>query len=336
MSFVRSFVRGPRGATLVVALLVTACSGGGAATAQPSATPPPSTVPTTAAAPTASPSATAAPTASPSPSPSVATGPATLTAPREVEAGAQFEVAWTGPNAPKDYVTIVPAAATEWTSVDPYFYTTNGSPGKLVAPTTAGPFALWYVSGADDAILARLAISVTPFTGDLLAPESVPAGSVVEVSWNGPNGPKDYVTIIAVGAERWTNESYFYTNAGNPGKLVAPIVPGSYEIRYVTGDDKTQARRPITVGEFEITLKAPAKVAKGAPFDVEWTGPNGPSDYITIVPAGSPPGTYASYAYTAAGSPAHIIAPDKAGEYEIWYASDRVAGIFASTKITVE
>ena len=56
---------------------------------------------------------------------------------------------------------------------------------------------------------------------------------------------------------------------------------------------------------------------RGATFQVTWTGPNGPSDYITIVAAGA-------------------TAPAAAGNYEIWYASDRVPGlIFARTNIVV-
>ena len=42
-------------------------------------------------------------------------------------------VAWTGPNAPTDYVTIVPAGASAWTD-ESFFYTSAGSPGTLVAP----------------------------------------------------------------------------------------------------------------------------------------------------------------------------------------------------------
>ena len=38
-----------------------------------------------------------------------------------------------------------------------------------------------------------------------------------------------------------------------------------------------------------------------------------------------PEGAYLDYAYTTEGSPLTITAPDTAGTYEIWYASDRVA-----------
>ena len=304
----------------MVVMLVGACGGAGA----------PSTTPT--AAPTATPVAS---TASPAPSASASAeanatvapgGPATLDAPAEVSGGSAFTVAWTGPQGPSDYVTIVAVGTEKWTN-EPYFNATGGSPGKLMAPTTAGAYELWYVSNADGAILARRPITVTPFEGSLEGPPTVQAGTSFEVAWTGPNGPSDYVTIVALGALKWTNESYFYTSAGSPGPLVAPIAAGDYELWYVTGTDaKTMVRAPIAVTPYTVTLDAPDSVAKGATFQVTWTGPNGPSDYITIVPAGTLNGTYDSYAYTASGSPATLTAPAEAGSYEIRYASDRVAG----------
>ena len=339
---------------VVIALVVAACSA--AAPSQPVDAPPsstaaavaasaspspsPSTAPSASpsvAPPTASPSPTPEPSASASPSPSAgATGPANIIGPASVEAGSGFQVQWTGPNQPGDYVTIVAAGTSAWTD-ESYFYTSAGSPGTLVAPVDAGPHVLWYVSGNDDAILDRVAIAVTPFVGAFAAPGSVVAGTPFQVGWKGPNGPQDYVTIVPKGAKRWTNESYFYTNDGNPGKLVAPIKAGAYQLWYVTGrQSKVKARQNITVSPFTITLDAPDSVAPGADFQVTWTGPNGPSDYITIVPAGSKAGTYASYAYTASGNPVTITAPTTPGAYEIWYASDRVAGTFAKTPIQVK
>ena len=88
-----------------------------------------------------------------SPSPSAgATGPANIIGPASVEAGSGFQVQWTGPNRPTDYVTIVAAGTSAWTD-ESYFYTSAGSPGTLVAPVDAGPHVLWYVSGNDDSIL---------------------------------------------------------------------------------------------------------------------------------------------------------------------------------------
>lgn len=314
-------------AALALVILLSACGSGSQGSSGPSK------------AESASPSSAASAGAS-APAPTAtegATGPANLDAPQEVAAGAKFDVTWTGPRALGDYITIVAATATQWTH-EPYFDTHDAtSPGSLVAPVKDGAYALWYVSGADGTILARRAIRVLPFTGDLGAPDEVMAGSKFEVAWNGPNGLGDYVTIVKVGATKWTNESYFDTSTANPGILVAALEAGAYEIWYVVGvDGSTQARRPITVTPYVVTLAAPDEVAQGAAFQVTWTGPDGPSDYITIVPAGSAAGVYGDYAYTNDGSPATLHAPTTAGNYEIRYQSDRVVNVvFGSRPIKV-
>ena len=321
--------RGRASVTLVtfgfsMALIVVAC-GGGAASPTPLVTP--TRAPT--ATPTSAPAATASPAAIP-------TGPATLDAPDTISGGSPFQVAWTGPNAQGDYVTIVSEGATRWTN-EQFFYTTTGSPGTLTAPTTAGNYELWYVNGADSAVTARRPITVTAFAGTLTGPATVPAGTVFSVAWTGPNGPGDYVTIVAEGATRWTNESYFYTAAGTSGSLTAPLAVGNYELWYVTGaDSKTMARAPIAVEATPVSVVAPIEVDTGAQFEVTWAGPNGPGDYITIVEAGSPEGAYLSYAYTAAGNPASLTAPDTGGAYEVRYVSGQGEVTQASALIAVK
>ena len=326
----RTSARNRLGTGLAVALLVAAC-GGGAVPATPTA------APATVAPPTAPP-VTAAPTVAVSVAPTdAATGPANLDAVSTIEAGKVFQVNWTGPNARGDYVTIVETGATKWTDED-YFYTTIGTPGELTAPSKDGAYELWYVSGADSAVLARRNLTITPFQGSLLGPKTVMADSQFEVAWNGPNGPGDYVTIVKVGATKWTNESYFYTTIGSPGPLLAPLEPGSYELWYVIGQDSTvQSRAPLTVSPAVVTLDAPKNVAKGASFEVTWTGPNGKGDYVTIVPKGAVASAYESYFYTNVGSPGPLKAPDTAGDYEIRYIPGQdVDTIMFSIPIKVE
>jgi Ca-activated chloride channel family protein len=177
---------------------------------------------------------------------------------------------------------------------------------------------------------------VTPFKGELVGPESVAVNTEFQVAWNGPNGPGDYVTIVKVGTAKWTNERYFYTNTGSPGTLLAPLDAGAYELWYLIGSDSTiQARRPITVTAATVTLDAPKSVARGAAFQVTWTGPNGPGDYVTIVKAGAAPGAYESYFYTSAGSPGALNAPDSAGTYQIRYLPGQADVVLATITITV-
>jgi Ca-activated chloride channel family protein len=301
----------PRLVALAFTLLVAACGGGAATpTPAPATVPPATTAPATEA---------AAPTTAPT---NASTGEPSVKGPAQVAVGTTFEVEWTGPNADGDYVTIVAAGATKWTN-EPYFYTENSpSPGQLTASAIAGAYELWYVSGADDAVLAKASITVSAFVGTLDAPNSVEAGTVFEVSWTGPDGSGDYITIAPAGAPAWTNEPYFYTNTGSKGTLQAPIDAGAYEVWYVSGVGNTiQLRRPITVTPYSASVDGPGQAAPGASISIAWTGPKGQDDYITIAPAGSPEGTYSNYCYAYQASPCVINAPDTAGAYEIRYVT---------------
>jgi Ca-activated chloride channel family protein len=76
-------------------------------------------------------------------------------------------------------------------------------------------------------------------------------------------------------------------------------------------------------------------VDAGAEFDVTWEGPDGPGDYLTIAPAGSPEGTYLSYVYTADGNPVTLTAPDQTGDYEVRYVAGQDDTTLAAFDIIV-
>jgi Ca-activated chloride channel family protein len=319
-----------RSAPLAIAVLVAAC-GGGNAPATPTAAP--ATPPAATVAPTTGTPASAEVTSAPT---NASTGEPSVKAPVTVAVGASFQVDWTGPNGDRDYVTIVKAGATKWTT-EPYFYTsTAASPGTLTAPGAAGAYEVWYVRGVDDVVLAKTTVTVSSFAGTVDGPDSVPAGTEFQVAWTGPNGPGDYVTIVKAGTAKWTNEPYFYTSAGAPGTLLAPIEAGQYELWYVSGSgDTLQLRTPITVLPYSASVDGPGQVAKGAPVSIAWTGPTGPGDYITIAPAGSSEGTYLAYCYTNTPSPCIINAPDDAGAYEVRYVTGQ-AKVLATEPLLVK
>ena len=312
-------------APVAVAMGIAACGGGAAAT--PTAVP--TVAPVVTAAPTTAPVSAAAPT-------DASTGAPSVKAAAQVAVGASFEVTWTGPNKEGDYVTIVKAGTAKWTN-EPYFYTTsNPSPGHLTAPGTPGAFEIWYVSGADASVLAKAQLTVSAFVGSIDAPDTVAAGTVFEVSWTGPNGPGDYVTIVKAGVAAWTNEPYFYTNVGPKSTLLAPIDAGAYEVWYVSGaGDTVQLRHPITVTPYSSSVDGPGEVNHGQPVSIAWTGPAGPGDYVTIAPVGSSEGTYLQYCDTTSPSPCIINAPDQAGAYEVRYVTGRTK-VLASEPLIVK
>lgn len=156
-----------------------------------------------------------------------------LDAPAQAVGGSQLQVRWTGPNNPRDYVTIVPKGAPvgAYTS---YFYTRDGNPGTLKLPLKPGEYELRYSTEAKspNPTLASRPLTLTGASYSLQAPREGKAGGTVEVRWTGPNNGGDYVTIVPKGAPVGTYTTYFYTRDGNPGSLKLPAQPGEYELRY--------------------------------------------------------------------------------------------------------
>jgi Ca-activated chloride channel family protein len=259
-----------------------------------------------------------------------------VSAPDEVEAGTEFEVSWTGPDGPGDYISVLPAEATDWVN-GPYFYTSSGRTGTLLAPIDAGDYLVWYIAGQERALMVSQPIAIRATAATVTGPAEVVAGTRFDASWTGPDGPGDYISILPAGAATWNNEAYFYTSGGSSGSLTAPLTEGPHEVVYITGHDRViLARRPITVTALEVSLRAPAVVARGSEFEVTWNGPDGSGDYVSILPAGSTEWTNEPYFYTSTGSPGTLTAPDAPGNYEVWYIYGSPRTFLESVSITVE
>ncbi|AWN23047.1 hypothetical protein DKM44_07235 [Deinococcus irradiatisoli] len=249
---------------------------------------------------------------------------ASLDAPDSAVGGGQIEVRWTGPNNERDYVTIVPKGAPDGTYTA-YFYTRDGNPGKLKVPLTPGDYELRYASDDSSRTFASRPLRVTAANYALSAPTTATAGSSITIKWTGPNNPGDYVTVVPKGAPVGTYTAYFYTRDGNPGTLKTPAAPGEYEVRYSTeaaSPNPTLASVPITLTASTFGLDTPATAPAGSQLSVNWTGPNNPGDYVTIVPKGAPIGTYTQYFYTRDGNPGRLQTPLSPGEYEVRYSTE--------------
>jgi Ca-activated chloride channel family protein len=173
--------------------------------------------------------------------------PVTLVAVPVGDAGPAVEVAWEGPDNQSDFITIVPVGEAEGKH-GAYTYTRKGSPLNVRAPDEPGSYELRYVMGQSRATLASLPITVQEVTASLEAPPVIGAGSDIEISWQGPDNRSDFITIVPVGEAEGKHGAYTYTRKGSPLTLKTPEEPGSYELRYVTGQSrKTLARLPIRV-----------------------------------------------------------------------------------------
>jgi len=172
---------------------------------------------------------------------------ATLSAKDTAIAGETVSVAFTGPAPGQgDWVTVIEPDAPDNKYTD-YEYTRAGSPAEIRMPLDAGEYELRFVQ-ANKKVLARRPISVTAATATLDAPASAKADSVADVTFTGPPvGQGDYIALSQLDQPDVKYLTYVYVRGGSPAKLRMPKEPGEYELRYIQGNKKVLARRPITV-----------------------------------------------------------------------------------------
>ena len=210
---------------------------------------------------------------------------------------------------------------------------------EVQVPEEVGAFEARYVISLPEGgykVVGSVAFEVQPVTASVTAPAEAVGGSDVSVEWQGPDNRGDFITIVPAGAAEGTWRDYAYTAAGSPVTLLAPEQPGEYEVRYVTGQSNaTLAHATVVVTAATASVSAPAEVLAGSDVSVEWQGPDNRGDYVTIVPAGAPEGTWQSYAYTSEGNPVAVRAPGQAGAYEVGYVTGAESSTLARAPLTV-
>jgi Ca-activated chloride channel family protein len=309
---------------LLLALLLTRCQ-----KKQPAA-PAPATTTAVGATPASEPSQ---PTTATTPPVEVLT-PATLEFSAQVNAGKPFTVKWTGPNNPRDYITVVrtDAAASVYEN---YNDTSRGNPLELLAPIVPGEWEVRYVAAQSKTVLARAPLAVVANEVTMTLPAEVVAGTPVQVVWTGPNNAGDYLTIVPTTLPDGRYGNYADSKNGSPLTITAPIDAGDCEVRYMTGQGaKVLGRVPVRVVAAVIELDAPATASAGSKVTVKWTGPNNQGDYLTIVPQSLPDGQYAGYSNTNNGATLSITAP-KAGLAEIRYMSGQGSKVLKRRPIVI-
>lgn len=178
---------------------------------------------------------------------------ASLEAPRRVEAGSQFEVAWTGPNNPRDQVMLALPNVAPCFALSIFENTLQASGetrrGLMTAPSKPGTYELRYALNCDEVIATR-SLEVVPTSAKVEGPTSVRAGAKFRVRWTGPNNARDWITLAPPEGHAGVSASSFGAHDGTgSGQLDAPSKPGQYELRYVLRDEAIIARQPIVVTE---------------------------------------------------------------------------------------
>ncbi|MCP5110302.1 MAG: hypothetical protein GY953_05660, partial [bacterium] len=258
-----------------------------------------------------------------------------LEAPDQVEAGAEYEVKWTGPGNERDFISIAEPGSAERSYIN-YRYTSRGNPAKMRAPDKAGTYELRYHTGRSYMVLTTRAIVVGASNASVTVPAQVQAGTEFDAAWTGPDNQRDFITIVEAGAPEKSYKFYRYTNRGNPAKMRAPDKPGDYEVRYSSGQSYvTLGNASIKVLAVGASLDGPAEATAGTLFQVGWKGPNNRGDFVTIVEKGAPERSYEHYQYTNRGNPVNIKAPNKAGDYELRYATGQSYSTLARAAVRI-
>ena len=172
----------------------------------------------------------------------------------------------------------------------------------------------------------------------LAAPDQADAGATIKVDWKGPGADRDYLAVARADQKPGEYINYVYTNRGNPGELVMPTAPGSYEIRYLwpsDGGDQILASRPITVVAVQGGLSAPDQGTAGTTIKVDWVAGGYDRDFLAIAKPEAKGGDYVTYVYANRGNPAELKLPVDPGQYEVRYILGQDETIFARRPIEV-
>ena len=243
----------------------------------------------------------------------------TLQAPDTTLTGADFDVSWAGTVNEKDYITIVPMGADEGT-LGNYFSVSDASKKALKAPADTGLYEVRYVLREGRKTLASATIEVTAPEITVSAPETVLAGSKFDVSWTGTVHPRDFVTIVPMGAEEGQYGNYQNVSDADTKALKAPADPGLYEVRYILREGrKTMASTTVEVTEPDVTISSVTEVRAGTKLRVSWTGAVATNDFINLVPAESEDSVTGVYGNVRDKSELDLNVPDETGLYEVRY-----------------
>jgi hypothetical protein len=288
----------------------------------------------------------------------VAAVQANLNSPSSCEAGASFEISWTGPNAAHDRIYLVPVGRADYEFYETMVLKADPGHGVMRAPTEPGEYELRYalwgfgadIPGAQKSasfgVIARAKLIVTPVSANLDTVQSAEAGSTIRISWTGPKRSDDWLGVAQVDSSDGTHwpEAWISAETGS-GELRLPATPGTYEVRYILGGPVIHravaiGRATIEVTPAKATISAPATIRAGTDVKVSWSGPKRSDDRIYLVPVGTPDGAFwEDLVLPAESGRGSMKAPTKVGEYELRYRLGGIAvnatPIIARTKVRI-
>ena len=170
---------------------------------------------------------------------------AAVSGPEIAPAGTEITIDWDGPRRKDDMIVIALPGAPATQALE-RVRVRGRSEIRLVLPIDAGTYDLRYVL-AGQRVLARHAIKVTEATATLHSVSEIEAGTPLFVTWEGPGGPEDVIGFSrpSVANDQLATEAKV---AGSPLlSVVAPSLPGIYELRYFLRGTRLIGKKQILV-----------------------------------------------------------------------------------------
>ncbi|MCF6305182.1 MAG: VWA domain-containing protein [Rhodobacteraceae bacterium] len=253
-----------------------------------------------------------------------------FTIPDDIRTQSGFSITWDGPVFDGDQLVF----QTTDRDVIATINATDAKIAEFTAPETAGRFEILYQNGAGET-LETAGISIA-FAASIIAQAEAVAGSDITIGWTGPDKNGDTVTIVPESADSNIINNFGLTADGDQLKITTPDIPGTYEIRYVLGENLAViASETLTLTAPVVTIEAPAESTPGALITVIWQGPNNQNDYLTIVPQNAAEGASDSFYFARQGSPVTVELPDTTGEFEIRYMTGQSGLTLARAPVSI-
>ena len=256
---------------------------------------------------------------------------------RQVGAGTLLKVTWQGPAAEGDLLAIAGAGNDNKRYRFLRLKETNGET-EILVPDKMGTYKLQYVSGVDERVLAEQEFRTMRVNATVMGPETAPAGSDIEVKWSGPAGPGDFLGIYGNnGQNKVTLVSRLKVDNQTEVTMLAPDYPGSYRLRYVTG----QSQRILAETKFKVTdVEAEVHVLRwvkvNQEFEVKFKGPGNKLDVITLLDYENPQTPTRIFYQGVGRAPVMMVkAPPKPGLYEVQYVMGKTGRVLAKAWLRV-
>lgn len=172
-----------------------------------------------------------------------------IEAPDSAEGGRRIRIGWTGPGTPRDDIQIARPSDEDGKAIHSTRITQDRKPLLLQMPVEAGDYELRYWTAPTRTVLHRVPITVVAPQVTMKPAGPVKAGATFTVEWTGPGESRDDIQVSKPGSDPGAHETTIrVTSDGRPVKLKAPAAPGTYELRYWSGPNRTVVETvPITV-----------------------------------------------------------------------------------------